>query len=233
MSSVTLHPIGFLETPWPEKFGVPRQPGLVPAATGRLVLEPRYRREEAVRGLEGFTHLWIVFLFDRVGEEEVRLSVRPPRLGGNEKRGVFATRSPFRPNRLGLSVCRLEGIERDGGEAPVLLLSGVDMVSGTPVLDVKPYLPYADRVEGAGGSFAGEPPDQLEVVIGEEARAQFEALPEAMQELIAESLQWDARPAYHEAERVYHLLVGNREVDWQVRDGACVVTAITQAGSSK
>jgi tRNA-Thr(GGU) m(6)t(6)A37 methyltransferase TsaA len=194
-----------------------------------VVFEPEFRRAEAVRGLEEFSHVWIVFLFEAVGEAEVRTTVRPPRLGGNEKRGVFATRSPFRPNRIGLSVCALEGIEAEGEEAPVLVLAGVDLVDGTPVLDVKPYLPYADRVEGATSGFADERPEAVAVAveIAEEANADFAALPEATRQVICESLQWDARPAYHEAERTYFLRVEDREVAWRVVAGVCRITGVS------
>jgi tRNA-Thr(GGU) m(6)t(6)A37 methyltransferase TsaA len=227
METITLTPIGRVRTPWPEKFGVPRQAGLVPAAEGRLVFEPEFRREEAVRGLEGFTHLWLVFVFHEVREDEVRLSVRPPRLGGNEKAGVFATRSPFRPNRLGLSACRLKAIDFDGEEAPALVLGGVDVVDGTPVVDVKPYLPYADRIGGAVAGLEAERPERIAVEVAEEARDGFEALPERTQRVVLESLRWDARPAYHDGERIYHLRVGGDEVAWEVREGVCRVLEVS------
>lgn len=226
MDSFQFCPIARVRTPYQDKFGVPRQPGLAPSAQGRVIFEPDFRREEAVRGLEEFSHLWIVFHFDQVKEEEVRLSVRPPRLGGNEKAGVFATRSPFRPNRIGLSVCKLEGIDRGGEDAPVLVLSGVDLVDGTAVLDVKPYLPYADRIEGAGAGFADARPEQIAVSVADEACEAFNRLPLAKQEVIRETLQWDARPAYHEGARTYYLRVFEYDVAWEVRDQGCVVTAI-------
>lgn len=226
MDSFQFCPIARVRTPYQDKFGVPRQPGLAPSAQGRVIFEPDFRREEAVRGLEEFSHLWIVFHFDQVKEEEVRLSVRPPRLGGNEKVGVFATRSPFRPNRIGLSVCKLEGIDRGGEDAPALVLSGVDLVDGTAVLDVKPYLPYADRIEGAGAGFADARPDRIAVSVADEACEAFDRLPLAKQEVIRETLQWDARPAYHEGARTYYLRVFEYDVAWEVRDQGCVVTGI-------
>lgn len=226
MDAVQVTPIARVATPYKDKFGVPRQAGLVPSAQGRLVFEPPFRREEAVRGLEEYSHLWIVFLFDQVKEDEARLSVRPPRLGGNEKVGVFATRSPFRPNRLGLSVCKLEGIDRDCGDGPVLRLSGVDMVDGTAVLDVKPYLPYADQVAQAQAGLAPAQPERIEVVVAEEVQEEFGELPTNQQEVILESLQWDARPAFHEGARTYYLRVFDRDVAWEVRDGQCVVTGV-------
>ena len=228
MHEIVMRPIGRLRTPFPDKFGVPRQPGLAGAAKGRLVFEPAYRREEAVRGLEGFSHVWIVFLFDGVEEEDVRLSVRPPRLGGNEKRGVFATRSPFRPNRIGFSACALEEIDHHDAEGPVLVLGGVDLVDGTPVLDVKPYLPYADCLPGASGAFAEEQPEKIAVEIAEEAAEEFEALSANEQEVIREALQWDPRPAYHEGGRDYHLRVGEHDVCWKVEKDVCRVTGISK-----
>lgn len=226
---IVMRPIGRVQSCYPEKFGVPRQSGLVPSARGRIVLNAEYRREEALRGLEGFSHLWVVFLFDQVPEGEERLSVRPPRLGGNERVGVWATRSPFRPNRIGLSVVKLEGIVGEGEEAPWLNVSGLDLVDGTPVLDLKPYVPYADRVEEATGGFAEGAPDRLEVRVAEDAEEAFKTLPELDREVILETLALDSRPAYHgdkQEGRVYHLLVGGWEVDWEVVGGECVVVGI-------
>ena len=227
MESALLHPVGRLETPYQDKFGVPRQPGLVPSARGRLVLEARYRREEALRGLEEFSHLWLVFLFDGVGEEEVGLTVRPPRLGGNEKVGVFATRSPFRPNRIGLSACRLLGIEWDSSDSPTLLLAGVDLVNGTAVLDVKPYLPYADCLAEARSGLAPQAPGRLPVQIAGEAETSWAKVAVPEQAVILETLSLDARPAFHETDsRTYYLKVFDYDVAWQVRAGECVVKGI-------
>jgi tRNA-Thr(GGU) m(6)t(6)A37 methyltransferase TsaA len=226
--------IGRVESCYPEKFGVPRQSGLAAAARGRVVFDAEYRREEAVRGLEGFSHLWVVFVFDRVPEGEERLSVRPPRLGGNERIGVWATRSPFRPNRIGLSVVRLDRVVMAGEGAPCLDVSGLDLVDGTPVLDVKPYVPYADRVEGATAGFADAAPERLEVQVGEEAREKFKELVEGDRAVILETLALDGRPAYHEGSqegRVYHLRVLGYEVDWEVRDGVCWVLRVGVGGN--
>lgn len=229
MSSIAMQPVAHLRGCYPEKFGVPRQAGLVASARGTLVFEEEFRRAEAVRGLEGFSHLWLVFVFDQVKPGEVRLSVRPPRLGGNEKLGVFATRSPFRPNRIGISAVKLEGIVWDGEEAPVLELSGIDLVDGTPILDVKPYVPYADAITGADGAFANQPPDRIEVIVGAGTTGKFESLDGELQSLIRETLSLDARPAYHterDAERVYHLCVADVEVDWVVLEGTCRIVGL-------
>ncbi len=226
-----MRPVARLRGGYPEKFGVPRQSGLVPSARGTVVFEPDYRRDEAVRGLEGFSHVWLVWVFDQVPEDGVRLSVRPPRLGGNEKLGVFATRSPFRPNRIGLSVVKLDRVVTGGEDGPVLEVSGVDLVDGTAILDVKPYVPYADAVPDAEGAFAAEAPKRMPVEIAEEAREAFDSLAGSLRELIVETLGLDARPAYHDAGRVYHLCVEDREVDWVVVNGECRVVAVKSGRS--
>ncbi len=226
-----LRPIGRLETPYRDKYGVPRQAGLVPSARGRLVLEAEFRREEALRGMEECSHLWIIFLFDGVQEEEVRLSVRPPRLGGNEKLGVFATRSPFRPNRIGISACRFHGFDHDADDGPALVLSGVDLMDGTTVIDVKPYLPYADSIPGAWSRLAPEAPERLPVRVAEEASEAFAEISESQQEVILETLRLDARPAFHEKQgRVYFLRIFDLDVAWEVRESECVLCGIRNLG---
>ena len=141
---MTLDPIGTVHTCFGGKFGVPRQPGLCPSAWGKLVFHETYRSPEAIRGIEGFSHLWLIFGFHETVAQGWKPTVRPPRLGGNQRVGVFASRSTFRPNGLGLSLVRLEGIDTTANDAPVLLLGGVDLLDGTPVYDIKPYLPYAE-----------------------------------------------------------------------------------------
>ena len=143
------------------KFGVPRQSGLVEDLESTLVFEPEFRSEDALRGLEDFSHLWLVWVFHQAARGEWSPTVRPPRLGGNARLGVFATRSPFRPNPIALSAVRLAGVERTAGQGTVLRLRGADLVDGTPVLDIKPYLPYADCVPGALGGFAAAPAGEV------------------------------------------------------------------------
>lgn len=164
MNPVQMNVIATLRTCYTDKFGVPRQSGLAPAAWGVIEFEPEYRRAEAVRGIGEFSHVWLITRFHRVSEEPDTLTVRPPRLGGNERRGVFATRSPFRPNRMGLSVVRLERVELEGENAPRLFVTGVDLVDGTPILDIKPYVPYADSIAGARSSFAQRAPQRIVVI---------------------------------------------------------------------
>lgn len=199
--------IGIVHSPYREKFGIPRQPGLVTAARATLELLPPYNRPEAVKGLEGFSHIWVSFIFHGVKREQWRPTVRPPRLGGNERLGVFATRSTHRPNPLGLSVVRLMHIDTAAGQV-VLHLEGADLLDGTPVVDIKPYIPYADSVTEATAGFAPEPPSpELQVVFSAEAEASIHRLGvgyPGLSKLIGEILAQDPRPAYQaEKEREY------------------------------
>lgn len=209
---ILIRPVATLRTCYPQKFGTPRQSGLVPAAWGEVVFEPAFRRPEAVRGLEGFSHLWLITLFHEVPEEAVKLSVRPPRLGGNERVGVFASRSPFRPNRLALSVVKLERV--DAAE-PRLYVSGVDLVDGTPVVDIKPYLPYADSIPGATGGFAGSAPEPVGVVW-----KSLPAMPENERLLIEQSLALQPQPAYQaESGREYGTEIAGWNIRWIMSGG--------------
>lgn len=214
-----IQPIATLRTCYTDKFGVPRQSGLVPAAWGVIEFEPAFRRVEAVRGIEEFSHLWLITRFHLVEEEPVSLTVRPPKLGGNEKRGVFATRSPFRPNRLTLSVVKLERVETDGANAPRLFVSGVDLVDGTPVFDIKPYIRYADSVPDARSSFAHVPPPPVPVMWECES-----AVPDDVKLIIDQSLAQQPQPAYHdESDRLYATEIAGWRVKWIAReDGARV-----------
>jgi len=203
-----LQPIATLHTCYPDKFGVPRQSGLVPQAWGVIEFEPAFQRPEAVRGIEGFSHLWLITQFHQVKEESVGLTVRPPRLGGNERRGVFATRSPFRPNRLGLSVVKLERVEE---EVPRLHVSGVDMVDGTPIFDIKPYVPYADCVSGAVGSFASAAPSAQTVTWAVQVD-----MPDLERSILEQSIALQPQPAYQEtSERLYATEIAGWHVKWR------------------
>ena len=205
-----MDPIGYIRSPFAEKFGVPRQSGLAPAVECRLVFEPAYRHPDYVRGLEEFSHLWLIWGFHCNNPAEVHATVRPPRLGGNVRMGVFATRSPFRPNGLGLSAVRLIAVEQGA-----LLLSGGDMVDGTPVYDIKPYLPYADSLPEATGGFTTRAPRSTLRV--EWPAALPPALPETWLHALQETLAQDPRPAYQDdPERVYHMAFKPYEVDFSV-----------------
>jgi tRNA-Thr(GGU) m(6)t(6)A37 methyltransferase TsaA len=231
-------PIGVIHSCFKDKFGVPRQPGLVPAARGELELFAPYDREEAWVGLEGFSHLWVQFVFHHCLEQTQRLRVRPPRLGGNRKLGVFATRSTHRPNPLGLSVVELAGIEKRNGRM-VMLLRGLDLVEGTPVLDVKPYLPYVDAVSNARSGFAeAAPVTPLRVEFSVEAEAQClqwqRRWPE-LRELIVGVLALDPRPAYQDEDdgsRRYGVRLHDLDVRWRVEGGAVSVDELVPVPSN-
>ena len=168
-----------IQSDFPQKFGIPRQSGLVPETRARVVFEPAYRVPEALRGIEGYSHLWLIWVFSKAERPGWSPTVRPPRLGGNERMGVFATRSPYRPNAIGLSCVTLERVEWDAKDGPALVVGGADLMDGTPILDVKPYLPYADSHPGARGGFAAEKtdyalavdfPPELEAILPQEKR---------------------------------------------------------------
>ena len=225
---MSLDPIATVHSCFGGKFAVPRQPGLCPSAWGKLVFRPEYRSREAVRGIEGFSHLWLIFGFHETVGQGWRPTVRPPRLGGNERVGVFASRSTFRPNGLGLSIVKLEGVDLTAAEAPVLLLGGLDLVDGTPVYDVKPYLPYADCIPDAADGFAGEEIPRLSVRVEPVAMAAFERLPERARQVLHEVLSLDARPPTRtrEAERVFGALLCGCNVRFTVQDGVCSIIGI-------
>ena len=219
--------IATIRNDFSSKFGVPRQPGLVPEVLSTVVFEPEYRVPEALRGLEGYSHLWIIWLFHQAQRETWSPTVRPPRLGGNARMGVFATRSPFRPNPIGLSVVKLEAIERDAALGPVLRVSGADMMDGTPVLDIKPYLPYADCVPGALGGFTQEVAKrQVQVDCPDRCLA---AVPPDKREALLGVLRQDPRPAYQQdPERVYGFGFAGLEVRFQVAGDVLTVIDITK-----
>ncbi len=223
-------PIGVIRSCFRRKFGIPRQPGLVPAARATLELLPPYAQSEAVRGLENFSHLWLLFVFHGVPANRRHTTVRPPRLGGNQRLGVFATRSAFRPNPIGLSAVALERmVIHERGVA--LHLAGVDLLDGTPVLDIKPYLPYADCLTEATGGFAAEAPATLpEVTFSPTAAAFCAAWPSGdLQDLITQILRQDPRPAYRKTDtdtRCYGMALYDCDVQWEMRDGAAYVTDI-------
>jgi tRNA-Thr(GGU) m(6)t(6)A37 methyltransferase TsaA len=205
---VSFSPIGRVVSPFDGKFGAPRQPGLVPSATGRIVFSPPWDHPDAFRGLEGFSHLWILFLAHEIPpEREPSPTVRPPRLGGNTRLGVFATRSLFRPNPIGLSLVELRAIHSENGNVS-LEIGGLDLVDGTPVLDVKPYLPYVEAKPEAMGGFAAGPPATVSVELSPSAEvslAVIEAARPAFRALLLETLRLDPRPAYQgeATDRVY------------------------------
>ena len=227
-AAVAIAPIATVHSCFGGKFGAPRQPGLCPSAWGRLVFHPPYRNPETVRGLDGFSHLWLIFGFHETADQGWHPTVRPPRLGGNQRLGVFATRSAFRPNNLGLSLVRLEGIDTAAAEGPVLLLGGLDLIDGTPVFDVKPYLPYAEAPQGASGGFADEAPPRLPVEVEAAAAAAFATLPERARALVIEALALDPRPATrrHEPDRVFGALLCGHNIRFTIQSGRCRIVGV-------
>ncbi|MBB5193708.1 tRNA-Thr(GGU) m(6)t(6)A37 methyltransferase TsaA [Silvimonas terrae] len=209
-------PIGHLRTPFADKFGIPRQPSLAPHALGTLQLLPPYDRPEAVRGLEAFSHVWLTFVFHQTAGQWSP-TVRPPRLGGNQRMGVFATRSPFRPNPLGLSLVELASV--DTTEHVVLTFRGVDLVDGTPILDIKPYIPYVESRPDARSGFVGGAPERLAVSFSPVAQAQcakWRATYPLLAELITDVLAQDPRPAYaDDPQRVYGIRLYELDVKWR------------------
>jgi tRNA-Thr(GGU) m(6)t(6)A37 methyltransferase TsaA len=229
---IKLQPIGILHSPYREKFIVPRQPRLVDAVRAELHLTPPYNRAEAVRDLEQFSHLWLIFLFHQSMAHGWQATVRPPRLGGNRRIGVFASRSPFRPNPIGLSAVALTAV-RQTDHGPILELTGVDLVDGTPVLDIKPYLPYSDAIDQATGGFAElAPAAAMPVDFSASARQQLARLAEGypqLQQLIVELLAADPRPAYRRArqdDREYGALLYDFNIRWKIVAGTALVLAV-------
>lgn len=227
--------IGIIHSCFKEKFGIPRQPGLVTEAKATLELLPPYNRAEAVRGLEEFSHIWVTFVFHACLTAEWKPTVRPPRLGGNKRLGVFATRSTHRPNPIGLSVVKLDNISLENGKV-VLNLSGVDLLDGTPVLDIKPYLPYADMVDDATGGFAPDAPQiKFDVQFSEQARQLCHQIKTAeidLQTLIAQLLSHDPRPAYYgedEARKRFGMRLLDYDVKWEIEGMNALVTEIVKA----
>ena len=204
-----------IRSPFGEKFGIPRQSGLVQEVRSRIVFEPAFRSADAVRGLEGFSHVWLLWQFSENLRSTWSPTVRPPRLGGNERMGVFATRSPFRPNPLGLSCVRLERLELDGELGPVLHVTGADLMDGTPIYDIKPYLPYADcHPEATGGFTDASAMERLTVKLPPELA---ERLDPGQREALVGVLACDPRPRYQDdPERVYGLTFAGRNVKFTV-----------------
>ena len=219
-----IRPIARIRTEFPEKFGIPRQAGIVNDLRGEVVFEPEYRREEALRGLEEFSHIWLIWQFSENLDQGWTLTVRPPRLGGNERRGVFATRSPFRPNALGLSCVRLLGIRRDPELGNVLQVAGADLMDGSPIFDIKPYIPYADCRPEASGGFAPDPGATLTVVIPKELEGK---IPEEKRAALRGVLENDPRPRYqNDPERRYGLSFGGKEIAFRVNGRTLTVTEV-------
>ena len=214
--------IATIQTDFPTKFGVPRQSGLVKGLKGRIVFEPEYRDPEALRGLEGFSHIWLLWDFSEARREgeKWRPTVRPPRLGGNQRMGVWATRSPFRPNNIGLSSVRILSIDLHTPDGPVIMVEGADLMDGTPIFDIKPYLPFTDSHPEATSGFAeASSPLKGRDLIVDLQLSILEAFDAERLEALREILCSDPRPHYHaDAERIYAMEFAGKEVKFRVKD---------------
>ena len=227
-----MQPIAHIENDFDTKFGIPRQSGLVESSLSTIVFEPEFRSPEALRGITGFSHLWLIWEFSEVkktydsGAAHWSPTVRPPRLGGNTRVGVFATRSPFRPNPIGLSCVKLAEVKQHPTHGPILLIQGADLMNGTPIYDIKPYLPYVDAHPDAVGGFAEEKKwYRLQVNCPEELLAR---LPEESRAALPELLAQDPRPSYQkDPERVYGFSYAGHEIQFQVREGLLTVLHIS------
>jgi tRNA-Thr(GGU) m(6)t(6)A37 methyltransferase TsaA len=230
--TVQLEPVATLRSPYKQKFAIPRQPNLVREAIGEIVFAPAYADVNVLRGIDGFSHLWLLFQFHETAAQGWSPTVTPPRLGGSEKVGVFASRSTFRPNALGISVVEFVDYAQRGREL-ILRVRGIDLLDGTPIIDIKPYLPYADAVPEATGGYAAEAPAAaLSVEFTGEARAQLAhhlAQRPELEAFIVAVLQQDPRPAVHvrqAQERAYAMFLHDLNVRWRVDGTRCIVTAI-------
>ena len=227
-----LSPIAYIRSEFPTKFGIPRQSGLVSSLRAMIVFEPMYRNPDALRGIESFSHLWLIWEFSEALRKGWSPTVRPPRLGGNTRIGVFATRSPFRPNPIGLSCVRLEQVCPDSKHGTVLLVSGADLMDGTPIYDIKPYIPYADAHPEAVGGFAQEAPvPTLQVDFPPQL---LERVPEDRRQALIGVLALDPRPSYQDdPKRVYGMSFADRNIRFTVKGSILTVCAVEPASPSE
>ena len=225
MDPISMDVIAVMHSDFPTKFGIPRQSGLAEALQSTIVFEPAYRNPEALRGIEGFSHLWILWQFSQAVRQDWSPTVRPPRLGGNTRMGVFATRSPFRPNAIGLSCVRLLSVEHTQDMGTVLHIGGADLMDRTPILDIKPYIPYCDAHPEAMGGFTQNAGDYLlEVDFPENLK---QRLPAEKQEAICQVLSHDPRPSYQkDSDRVYGLSFAGHDIRFTVKDKVLTVVDV-------
>ena len=225
MEEICISVIARMHSDFASKFGIPRQSGLVEQLRSTIVFEPEYRNAEALRGIEDYSHLWLIWQFSEAVRQGWSPTVRPPRLGGNTRMGVFATRSPFRPNNLGLSCVRLLGVEHTKEYGPVLHVGGADLMDGTPIFDIKPYIPYSDAKPGACGGFTDQAKDFLLTV--DFPNALLDKLPEQKREAAIGVLSHDPRPSYQkDSERIYGLQFAGFNIRFQVRDKLLTVLEV-------
>lgn len=225
MNKHVIEPIAYIQNDYKEKFGIPRQSGRAPSVLSKIIFHPKYRIADALREIETFSHLWLIFDFSKAhGKGEFCPLIRPPRLGGNKKVGVFASRSPFRPNNLGLSVVKLVGVEKDQEFGNVLIVSGADLLDGTPIFDVKPYLPKTDSIPNAIGGYADEVIDyKVKVIIDDKLLENF---PKDKLDGLIECLSDDPRPSYHDDGRIYGMAFAEFNVKFMVEKNVLTVIKI-------
>ena len=220
-----IKPIAYIKTNFKDKFGIPRQSGRSPSAMGTIIFNKEFRNDDSLKGIEEFSHLWLIFDFSKSHRAEWSPTIRPPRLGGNKRVGVFATRSPFRPNSLGLSSVKFEGLKKDIANGTVILVSGVDLLDGTPIYDIKPYIPYTDCHTDAVGGFSDE-------FINYKLKVVFEnnvdkILPDDIRTILIECLSDDPRPSYiKDKERIYKMTLSSFEILFKVEDEVLTVIEI-------
>lgn len=229
--SINIHPIGTIRTPYKEKFAIPRQPGLAKSAIGEIRFCKEFNDPNYLRGIEQFSHIWLLFHFHQTAEKGHSPLVRPPRLGGNQKQGVFATRSTFRPNAMGMSVVEFADVSYQNKQL-TLSVKGIDLLDGTPILDIKPYIPYADSVPDASGGMAQHTPKLMAVNFSEQANQQLKEIASnypRLSSLIVEVLSQDPRPAYHQdshPDKTYGMTLYDLNIQWQVIEQQNVVQSI-------
>lgn len=219
-----IRPIAYIHTDFSQKFGIPRQSGRVPELIGRIIFEPEYNVSEALREIESFSHLWLIFDFSESHRDSWSPTVRPPRLGGNRRVGVFASRSPFRPNSLGLSCVRLLSVEHNENEGNVLIVGGADLLDGTPIYDIKPYLSFSDaHADAINGYAESEKEHRLNVIFD---GGLIQAVPEEKRAALIACLADDPRPSYQDDGRVYTMRFSSFDVSFTVENGVLTVTAV-------
>ena len=227
MDNILIHPIAKMRSDFPTKFGIPRQSSLVEGLESTIVFEPEFRNPEALRGIEGFSHLWIIWQFSEAVRQDWSPTVRPPRLGGNTRMGVFATRSPFRPNNLGLSCVQFLGVEHTSHEGTVLHVSGADLMDGTPIFDIKPYIPYSDSFPEASGGFTDTAEDFILTVDFPESLLNL--LPENKRQAAIGVLSHDPRPSYQrKPDRIYGLSFSGFDIRFTVNDKTLYVREVAK-----
>ena len=226
MNGTTIEPIAYIKTDFSQKFGIPRQSGRVKSLKGKIIFLPEYRNKEALREIEGFSHLWLIFDFSLAHREGWSPTVRPPRLGGNRRVGVFASRSPFRPNNLGLSCVELISVEYEKENGYVLIVGGADLLDGTPIYDIKPYLPYSDAKPEARGGYADEEAGhRLDVVIDDKL---LEKIAEEKRQPLLDCLADDPRPSYQDdGKRIYKMTFAGYDIDFTVEHNLLTVIAVS------